>query len=96
MFLSRTVAAEICMESKVNESAYEALKTLHKEGDLKFDLGCVPFCVVHWYRGSCSQFRRIVVQDLIKVGLVDWRLFHIWSHDRYFCSSSPIPGLSAA
>ena len=29
------------MESKVNESAYEALKTLNKEGDLKFDLGCV-------------------------------------------------------
>ena len=41
MFLSRTVAAEICMDSKVNESAYEALKLLNKEGDLKFELGCV-------------------------------------------------------
>lgn len=29
------------MEAKVNESAYEALKTLNKEGDLKFDMGYV-------------------------------------------------------
>lgn len=41
MFLSRTVAAEICMEVKQNETAYEALKKLNKEGLLKFDLWCV-------------------------------------------------------
>ena len=38
MFLSRTVAAEICMEAKTNEPAYEALKILDKEGLLRFSL----------------------------------------------------------
>ena len=35
------------MESKVNESAYEALRLLNKEGDLKFDLGCVHIVLLH-------------------------------------------------
>lgn len=43
MFLSRTVAAEICMEAKTNDAAYVALKRLDKEGVLKFGLGYV-FC----------------------------------------------------
>jgi len=38
MFLSRTVAAEVCMEAKVNEPAYAALKELDKSGDLLFEL----------------------------------------------------------
>ncbi|KAI6044807.1 hypothetical protein EDC04DRAFT_2932465 [Pisolithus marmoratus] len=38
MFLSRTVAAEVCMESKTNESAYQALKTLDRSGGLLFPL----------------------------------------------------------
>ncbi|KAG6336050.1 hypothetical protein ID866_3023 [Astraeus odoratus] len=38
MFLSRTVAAEVCMEAKSNESAYRALKTLDRAGDLLFPL----------------------------------------------------------
>ncbi|KAI0632128.1 hypothetical protein C8Q77DRAFT_1218628 [Trametes polyzona] len=38
MFLSRTVAAEICMEAKTNEAAYTALKRLDKEGVLRFEL----------------------------------------------------------
>jgi hypothetical protein len=42
MFLSRTVAAEICMESKSNESAYRALKTLDRAKELLFDLSYVP------------------------------------------------------
>jgi hypothetical protein len=42
MFLSRTVAAEVCMEAKVNEPAYSALKELDKSGDLLFDLPYVP------------------------------------------------------
>ncbi|KAG0694532.1 hypothetical protein DFH29DRAFT_985243 [Suillus ampliporus] len=41
MFLSRTVAAEICMESKSNESAYRALKTLDRNKELLFDLSTV-------------------------------------------------------
>lgn len=39
MFLSRTVAAEVCMESKTNESAYKALKKLDCTGNLLFELG---------------------------------------------------------
>ncbi|KAM5535030.1 hypothetical protein V8D89_011258 [Ganoderma adspersum] len=41
MFLSRTVAAEICMEAKTNEHAYTALKRLDKEGILRFELSSV-------------------------------------------------------
>ncbi|KAG9315906.1 hypothetical protein JVU11DRAFT_3556 [Chiua virens] len=41
MFLSRTVAAEICMEAKSNESAYRALKSLDRSGELLFKLGPV-------------------------------------------------------
>jgi hypothetical protein len=38
MFLTRTVAAEVCMEAKTNESAYKALKKLDELGDLLFEL----------------------------------------------------------
>ncbi|KAF7982917.1 hypothetical protein HWV62_25194 [Athelia sp. TMB] len=38
MFLSRTVAAEICMEARTNEAAYSALKKLNESGDLLFEL----------------------------------------------------------
>ncbi|KAI0071695.1 hypothetical protein K474DRAFT_1686956 [Panus rudis PR-1116 ss-1] len=41
MYLTRTVAAEICMECVSNEAGYSALKTLDKEGILKFDLSTV-------------------------------------------------------
>ncbi|KAI0754973.1 hypothetical protein C8Q80DRAFT_401725 [Daedaleopsis nitida] len=41
MFLSRTVAAEICMEAKTNEPAYAALKRLDKDGILRFELSSV-------------------------------------------------------
>ncbi|KAI0335899.1 hypothetical protein GY45DRAFT_1267365 [Cubamyces sp. BRFM 1775] len=41
MFLSRTVAAEICMEAKTNEPAYTALKRLDKNGVLRFELSSV-------------------------------------------------------
>lgn len=38
MFLSRTVAAEVCMECRTNEAGYTALKTLDGAGDLLFEL----------------------------------------------------------
>ncbi|KAJ3791217.1 hypothetical protein GGU10DRAFT_338191 [Lentinula aff. detonsa] len=38
MFLSRTVAAEICMEARHNEVGYGALKLLANSGDLLFEL----------------------------------------------------------
>ncbi|KIN93376.1 hypothetical protein M404DRAFT_948149 [Pisolithus tinctorius Marx 270] len=46
MFLSRTVAAEVCMEAKTNESAYRALKTLDRTGDLLFSLRGVCRAVI--------------------------------------------------
>ena len=36
--MTRTVAAEVCMEAKANESAYKALKKLDESGDLLFGL----------------------------------------------------------
>ena len=41
MFLSRTVAAEICLVVKLNDAAYTALKRLGKEGMLRFELSYV-------------------------------------------------------
>ncbi|KAF4617157.1 hypothetical protein D9613_005940 [Agrocybe pediades] len=38
MFVTRTVAAEICMEAKSNEIGYTALKKLDKSGHLRFEL----------------------------------------------------------
>lgn len=38
MYMSRTVAAEVCMEAKYNAHGYAALKQLNKSGNLLFDL----------------------------------------------------------
>ncbi|KAK7048365.1 hypothetical protein R3P38DRAFT_2868905 [Favolaschia claudopus] len=38
MFVTRTVAAEVCLEVKTNEAAYRALKQLDRTGDLPFSL----------------------------------------------------------
>ncbi|KAF9267428.1 hypothetical protein L218DRAFT_920273 [Marasmius fiardii PR-910] len=38
MFLTRTVAAEICVEAKMNTVGYTALKELDKNGNLRFKL----------------------------------------------------------
>lgn len=66
MFLSRTVAAEICMESKSNESAYRALKILDRTKELLFDLSYV----YHHLRLTfilTSLTYSSVVAELIKV-----------------------------
>ncbi|KAH9841569.1 uncharacterized protein C8Q71DRAFT_737681 [Rhodofomes roseus] len=41
MFVTRTVAAEVCMEAHLNDPGYTALKILDKEGALKFSLAAV-------------------------------------------------------
>jgi len=41
MFVSRTIAAEVCMEAKSNEVGYNALRQLDKSGDLRFELSYV-------------------------------------------------------
>ena len=38
MFVTRTVAAEVCMEAKYNDAGYSALKKLDKSGHLRFEL----------------------------------------------------------
>ncbi|KAF8134795.1 hypothetical protein K438DRAFT_1693855 [Mycena galopus ATCC 62051] len=38
MFVTRTVAAEVCLEAKTNEAAYRALKQLDRANDLPFSL----------------------------------------------------------
>jgi len=38
MFVSRTVACEVCMEAKTNEAGYAALKQLDTQGCLRFSL----------------------------------------------------------
>jgi hypothetical protein len=65
MFVSRTVAAEVCMEAKSNDIGYTALKLLDKSGHLRFELSYVlPKFVVMllfmWYI-------RVLVEDLLQV-----------------------------
>jgi hypothetical protein len=68
MFVSRTVAAEICMEAKSNEAAYMALKRLDKTGQLLFDLSCVFFAHVLNDLTS-SLYASTLVEDLLKLFL---------------------------
>lgn len=49
MFVSRTIAAEVCMEAKFNEVGYNALKELDKSGDLCFELSYVPPLLLRSY-----------------------------------------------
>ncbi|KAI0670746.1 hypothetical protein C8Q78DRAFT_808937 [Trametes maxima] len=54
MFLSRTVAAEICMEAKNNEPAYTALKRLDTEGVLRFALSSVVHDLIKLFLNTRS------------------------------------------
>jgi hypothetical protein len=66
MFVSRTVAAEVLMEAESNRAGYAALKTLDREGGLRFSLAYVsshpPYDFIE--RTCISS----LVEDLIKVG----------------------------
>jgi hypothetical protein len=46
MFVSRTVAAEVLMEAETNRTGYAALKTLDREGGLRFSLAYVFFILL--------------------------------------------------
>jgi hypothetical protein len=46
MFVSRTVAAEVLMEAESNRAGYAALKTLDREGGLRFSLAYVSSLLV--------------------------------------------------
>lgn len=66
MFVSRTVAGEVLMEAESNRAGYAALKTLDREGGLRFSLAYVssppPYDFIE--RTCISS----LVEDLIKVG----------------------------
>ncbi|KAL1950260.1 hypothetical protein VTO73DRAFT_5384 [Trametes versicolor] len=69
MFLSRTVAAEICMEAKTNEPAYTALKRLDKEGVLRFELASVVAELVKLFlntRSVTTSYTASVLRVLYK------------------------------
>ena len=55
MFVSRTIAAEVCMEAKSNEVGYNALKELDKSGDLRFELSYVLPPLPHAYLSSILE-----------------------------------------
>ncbi|KZT25395.1 hypothetical protein NEOLEDRAFT_1156310 [Neolentinus lepideus HHB14362 ss-1] len=61
MFLTRTVAAEICMEAKANEGAYTALKQLDKSGNLLFEIRCAY---------SHRSFVAIMAQSMVSSDVV--------------------------
>ena len=67
MFVSRTVAAEVCMEARQNESAYSALKILDRREELRFELSYVQMIFTSlWSRYELTQ-NSSVIDDLIKV-----------------------------
>jgi hypothetical protein len=66
MFVSRTVAANVLMEAESNRAGYAALKTLEREGGLRFSLEYVSFPLSYDYiERTCTSS---LVEDLIKVG----------------------------
>lgn len=65
MFVSRTVAAEVLMEAEINDAGYAALKTLDREGDLRFSLAYV-LCSLLYDTTEC-ECASTLVEDLVKV-----------------------------
>jgi hypothetical protein len=66
MFVSRTVASNVLMEAESNRAGYAALKTLDREGGLRFSLAYVSFPLpCDFIEHTCISS---LVEDLIKVG----------------------------
>ena len=65
MFISRTVAAEVLMEAESNRAGYAALKTLDREGGLRFSLAYVSS--PHPYDFIEHTCISSLVEDLVKV-----------------------------
>ena len=53
MFVSRTVAAEVLMEAESNRAGYAALKTLDREGGLRFSLAYVSSSLLRDFINEC-------------------------------------------
>lgn len=64
MFVSRTVAAEVCMEAKTNDIGYAALKHLNKSGDLLFDLANVVEDLLKLFLTTRSSHNSQILRQL--------------------------------
>ena len=68
MFVSRAVAAEVLMEAETNRMGYAALKTLDREGGLRFSLAYVFSFLLECHFIYCGRISSLV-EDLVKVTL---------------------------
>ncbi|KAF9049582.1 hypothetical protein BDZ89DRAFT_655889 [Hymenopellis radicata] len=68
MFVSRTVAAEVCMEAKYNSNGYTALKSLNVTNDLVFNLGALVQDLLKLFYKSRSVTQK-PTQDVLR---------HLW------------------
>ncbi|EJD50759.1 hypothetical protein AURDEDRAFT_182144, partial [Auricularia subglabra TFB-10046 SS5] len=64
MFLTRTVAAEVCMEACTNPEAYRALKKLNQSEDLRFDLGDLVVALLTLFLKTRSVTQSSTIQTL--------------------------------
>lgn len=67
MFVTRTVAAEVCMEAKVNDVGFSALKQLDKSGHLRFSLSNLVEDLLKTFlttRAICSETTGDVLRHL--------------------------------
>ncbi|PFH54082.1 hypothetical protein AMATHDRAFT_53891 [Amanita thiersii Skay4041] len=64
MFVTRTVAAEVCMEAKINESGYRALKLLDRSGHLRFELSTLVCDLIKTFRKTRSITNPNVLENL--------------------------------
>ncbi|KAK2465335.1 hypothetical protein APHAL10511_002689 [Amanita phalloides] len=64
MFVTRTVASEVCMEAKSNESGYRALKLLDRTGHLRFELSTLVCDLIKTFFKTRSITNHTVIENL--------------------------------
>ncbi|KAF8631081.1 hypothetical protein AX15_002682 [Amanita polypyramis BW_CC] len=64
MYVTRTVAAEVCMEAKNNESGYRALKLLDRAGHLRFELSALVCDLIKTFLKTRSITNASVIENL--------------------------------
>ncbi|KAF8733215.1 hypothetical protein AX14_004073 [Amanita brunnescens Koide BX004] len=64
MFVTRTVASEVCMEAKSNESGYRALKLLDRSGHLRFELSTLVCDLIKTFFKTRSITNQTVIENL--------------------------------
>ncbi|KAM6494345.1 hypothetical protein JOM56_010706 [Amanita muscaria] len=64
MFVTRTVASEVCMEAKVNGPGYRALKLLDRTGFLRFELSTLVCDLIKTFQKTRSITNPTVIENL--------------------------------